>query len=67
MIELVTVALLITETILLVLTVILLFMSHREYVGREKLLESMLFTVRVFHKRVFSYSNRRVQGSPKIN
>ena len=47
MIEFVTLALLVIETILLILTVVLLFMSQREHTGRKRLIESMLYTTRI--------------------
>jgi len=47
LIEFVTLALLVIETILLILTVVLLFMSQREHTGRKRLIESMLYTTRI--------------------
>ncbi len=45
--ETLTLALLITETILLLLTIVLLYLSTREQSERRKLLESMIYTTRM--------------------
>ena len=65
LIEFITFALLVIETVLLVFTVILLFMNRREHVGRKKLIESMLYTTRVlatseyFHTVLEGYRDAR--------